>query len=139
MAEASEATQHVELRELYCQLTQPEFNVKALEFAQVDDKVGALEDELAGVKTDFRNRIGGLEAKRSQLRRIVLERREKRDVKCTWHADWASKSMLLRRDDTGEVIEARTMTPDEVQERFDFTDKNHQLSDQTDDSDPLNG
>lgn len=136
-ADKSEPTGHKEMRRLACKVTQAEFNAKATEFAQLDEQLDALEGEKKAVVEDFKNRIGGVNAKRAELRAIVMRREEVRDVQCTWHADWASKSMLLRRDDTKEVVQVRTMTADEVQQHFDYTDKDKQLPPSTDDSEPL--
>jgi hypothetical protein len=133
----SEPTGHKELRTLSCRLTQAEFNVKATEFAQLDQALDLLEAEKEAAVKGFKNRIGGVEAQRAVLRDVVITRHENRDVACTWHADWASKSMLLRRDDTNEVVHARTMTAEEIQASFDYTDEGKHLPPKTDDSDPL--
>ncbi len=134
-----EATDLREQRKLPCKLTQPEFNVKATEFAQADNELDELEAKKKKAMDDFKDLIGGVNARRSELRKIILLRSEQRDVSCTWHADWASKSMLLRRDDTGEVVEARTMTSEEVQGGFDFTDEGKHLPPGSDDDKPLGG
>lgn len=134
-----EPTGKKELRSLQCVLTQPEFNVRATEYAQADQELDRLEVERKSVNDDFKDRIGGVNAKRAKLRRVVIDRREPRDVECTWHADWASKSMLLRRDDTGEVVEARTMTAEEVQASFEFTDEGRRLPPRGEDGETLNG
>ena len=133
----AEATGKRETRKLYCVLTQPEFNVRATEYATADQELDTLEAERKTVNEDYKDRIGGVNAKRGKLRRIVIERREPRDVQCTWHADWASKSMLLRRDDTGEVVQARTMTPEEVQSSFEFTDGDKRLPPSGEDNETL--
>lgn len=133
----TEPTGHKELRQLSCRLTQHEFNVRATEFAQLDEQLEALEAERKASNDSFKDRIGGVNAKRAELRVVVMTRAEERDVECTWHADWAAKSMLLRRDDTQEVVQVRTMTADEVQQHFDYTGQDKQLPKKTDDSEPL--
>jgi hypothetical protein len=138
MAEQPEATNQREIRTLSCRLTQQEFAVRATEFAQLDRKLDELEAAKKAAVEGFKDKIGGVNDRRAVLRDTVITRAEDREVQCTWFADWASKSMLLRRDDTNEVVEARTMTPEEVQSHFDFTeDKSRHLPDQTDDSEPL--
>lgn len=137
MPEQPERTAKTETRALYCKLTQAEFVHRATEFAKCATDAEALDVERKAVAKDFKNRIGGVHARMNVLQRVVTERREQREVQCTWHADWASKSMLLRRDDTGEVVHARTMTSEEVQRGFDFTPEDKHLPDQTDDSEPL--
>lgn len=135
MKEIVEPTEKTEIRNLYVALTQDEFNVRATEYAKLDDTVASLEGEAKRVADDFKKRIGGMESDRRRMGRVIQERQELRDVQCTWHADWASKSMILRRDDTSEVIHARTMTPDEVQLSFDVTPKNRRLPKKRKDSD----
>jgi hypothetical protein len=132
-----EPTQQRETRVLACRLTQAEFNVRATEFAQLDEKLDALEAERKASNDGFKDQIGGVNAKRAELRKVVVRREEFREVQCTWHADWASKSMLLRRDDTNEVVQVRTMTAEEVQASFDYTGEDKQLPNKSDDSDPL--
>lgn len=141
MAE-TEPTGHKELRTLSCRLSQAEFNAKATEFAQLDGELDTLEAEKEASSKAFKNRIGGVTARRAELRQIMLTRHEQRDVQCTWHADWASKSMLLRRDDTNEVVQVRTMTAEEVQTHFDYTGhtvtgEDRRLPEKSDDSEPL--
>ena len=139
MTDVAEPTAHKEMRRLPCKLTQAEFNGKALEFAQLDEELDQLEAKRKAANEGYKDRIGGVNARRSELRRIVVKREEERDVQCTWHADWASKSMLLRRDDTGEVVQARTMTAEEVQQHFDFTPGEKQLPEKGEGSETLDG
>jgi len=127
-----QATEKKEQRKLPCALTIEEFSVRATEFAQCDDEIEKLENEADASKEAFKNTIGGVKSRRAVLRRVVISRSEDREVSCTWHADWASKSMLLRRDDTGEVVHARTMSPEEVQLSFDTTPEGRRLPEQRD-------
>lgn len=137
MAEV-EVTDRKEVRVLDCRLSKKEFIVRSTEFAQLDKDLEAVESEKKIAMDDFKDRTGGINARRLVLRRQLLTRMEKRDVQCTWHADWASKSMLLRRDDTGDVVEARTMTVDEYQLGFDLTDEEKRLP-PGDDINPIDG
>ncbi len=122
-SDTSEPTGHTELRKLPCRLTQAEFNEKATEYALKDEQHDELEAERKASNEDFKDRIGGVNAERAKLRRMVMTRCEQRDVECAWFADFAGKSMILRRSDTGEAVEVRTMTPDEVQTHFDYAPK----------------
>lgn len=137
MPEQTERTKQTEVRTLSCKLTRNEFAERATELAKTERELVALEADRKAANDAFKNRAGGLNDRRAVLCEAVITRAEPRLVDCTWHADWVGKSMLLRRDDTGEVVHVRTMTPEEVQERFDFTADNRQLPDKTDDSDPL--
>lgn len=120
MAQQVQATQQKEVVELDVQLSQEEFNVKALEYAQMQGRIDEVEEKRKQVNSRYKDHIGGLRSRSNTLRRVVTDRKEKRDVPCTWYADWGSNSMLLRRDDTQEVVRARTMTSDELQVGIDY-------------------
>lgn len=137
MPEHTEPTKQTEVRTLSCKLSREEFTHRATELAKTERELVALEADRKAANDAFKNRAGGLQDRRAVLCEAVITRSEPRLVECTWHADWVGKSMLLRRDDTGEVVHVRTMTPDEMQERFDYTDDDHRLPRKTDDSDPL--
>lgn len=116
-----EPTDRKEIRTLACKLTQDEFNDRSTKLANLEQDIVSVETERKRVADDFKDRIGGLTHTRAEVARIVRQQYEHRTVDCTWHADWAGKSMILRRDDTGEAVEARTMTPEEMQMGFGFT------------------
>ena len=148
MSAMQEPTDRKETRRLHCALTQEEFNIRATEHVGVLRGIEILEGKAKRVAEQFKERMAGERAKARTLRLAVQDRRELRDISCTWHSDWASKSMLLRRDDDGTVVEARTMTADEVQRGFDFdgpgrtTRKDRQLPpkrDESDDAEPEDG
>lgn len=117
---------------LKCRLTQDEFNDRAEAFADVDAEITTLEAEKKDVADTYKKRIGGREQKRIELRRIVKDRAESREVACTWHEDWASKTMLLRRDDTEEVVDSRAMTPAEYQHSLDLSPEDRRLPSERD-------
>lgn len=132
-SDTAEATEYKELRRLACKLTQAEFNEKATEFAELDQQLEQLEADKKLAAEGFKNRIGGIEEERSVLRQVVITRHEERSVECTWYADFAGRSMILRRDDTGEAVEARTMTATEAQTKLEYTPKSSKARD----TDPL--
>ena len=41
-----------------------------------------------------------------------------RDVECSEQRSWSTREMLVVREDTGEVVERRTMTAEEAQMEF---------------------
>jgi hypothetical protein len=122
-------------RALACNLTPDEFVARASDLARADaaiDEAEAAEKERA---REAKEHIGGLKMRKRELRRVVSTRKEMRDVLCTWCADWASKTMILRRDDTLEPVEVRTMTAEELQTSFDITPKERRLGE--DDNGPI--
>jgi hypothetical protein len=108
------------VKELDCDLTEEEFGQRARHYAKLDEQLDVLEVQKKAAVDGFKEQIEEVEAERGKLRRIVLSRKELREVQCQWSADWASRSMLLRRLDTQQVVDSRTMTPDEHQEALDF-------------------
>lgn len=108
------------VRELPCELSSEEFEQRATLFAKLDEKLAALEVKKKAQNDLIKEEIDEVEAERSKLRRIILARTEEREIKCQWQPDWASRSMLLRRLDTQQVVDTRTMTADEVQEQLPF-------------------
>ncbi len=124
-----------EPRTLACRLTQEEFNDRATKLANTEQDLASLNADKSIAMESYKRRMGTLEQKRTELAETVRAKTEMRDVPCTWHADWIGNSMILRRDDTGEAIDARTITAAERQQRFELTDDGHQLPSQRTDDD----
>lgn len=108
------------VRELPCELSAEEFEQRATLFAKLDEKLAALDVKKKAQNDLIKEEIDEVEAERGKLRRIILARTEEREIKCQWQPDWASRSMLLRRLDTQQVVDTRAMTGDEQQEQLDL-------------------
>ena len=121
-------------RRLSVKLTEAEFIEKATELAETDFQIDAVESEKKAATESFKNKIGGLLARKTDLRFTVRNKSEMRDVDCKWFPDWASKSMICRRLDTQEAIDVRAMTPDELQGSFEETPDGLRLPEERDDS-----
>lgn len=120
-------------RVLPCRLTPEEFVSRASDLAAADAEIDRAEMDAKEAAKASKDKIGGLITRKNDLRAVVRDRAEPRRVVCTWAPDWASKSMILRRDDTSEAIEVRTMTPEELQTSFDVSPKDKRLGDGSDD------
>lgn len=140
--EPIQQTNQTESRVLACRLTQTEFNERAMRLAKIEDDLSALEAEKKRQSDHYKGKIDGLAVERVELAGVVRRQSEDRIVSCTWYADWIGKSMILRRDDTGEAVAARTMTAEECQAGFsqpEFqrprTPKSRRLPEKRDESD----
>lgn len=120
MPQQARATANKETVEVLCDLTPDEFTERAVAFAKLQDRIEAMEQKKRTVTEQYKNHIGGMLSRSHAMRRVVADRQEKRAVSCTWFADWASNSMLLRRDDDSTVVRSRTMTADELQQGFEW-------------------
>lgn len=134
-----EPTDRKEVRNLHCKLTIEEFCDRSTRLAQLEQEIVAAETARKQAADEHKAQLGGLTHSRSELAKIVRSQHEVRTVDCTWHADWAGKSMILRRDDTGEAVEARTMTPEEMQMGFGFTAESRGLPPPSDEPNPRDG
>lgn len=102
-------------RRLYCPLTDGEKMIRGNELASRMEERERIEDEFTGVKQTFKERLTGVSNAITELKQIVLEGREKREVECFTVNDFENDRVVVRRLDTNEVVEQRRMTPEERQ------------------------
>lgn len=102
-------------RKLYCPLTSDEKMIRGSELASKMEEKEQIESELAEVKQTFKARLEGTSNSIAELKQIVLEGRERRDVECYYHKDFENDAVAIIRTDTGEEVERRRMTPEERQ------------------------
>ena len=121
MSEQAEPTGEKETRELDCALTDAEVRKRAQEFAGLHERREKVEAKLAKVRKQYKDHLGGLSSKFGSLAKVIASGVEKREVRCSWWRHWPSSTVQLRRDDTGEVLESRTMTTEEKQLAFEET------------------
>lgn len=96
-------------------LTPQEIMLHAHSMASRDQAVSALEEKAKADAKRWKDEIGG---ERSQMRKhslAITKGSEDRDVVCEWFADYTAKQFVLVREDTGAVVDARTMTAEELQ------------------------
>lgn len=106
---------HTERRSLPVLLTQDEMLEQAKLMADASEEAEAQRAELKTVTTQIKARIEEAEAKATGARVRLRSGYEYRPVPCTVTKDWSTKTVTVRRDDTGEIVSARDMTNQELQ------------------------
>ena len=107
-----------ETRVLDCTLNLNEQLERGVQLAHIDERIEGEEDSAKVLAKRAKEVIAELREQKRRYRTAVATGIEPRDVECIWHADWQGKQMTLVRTDTGEVVESRNMTRDEVQLQF---------------------
>ena len=80
--------------------------------------VGEIEEREEAQKADAKaakDKIAGMAVELTQLAREARDREAMRDVQCVWEADYGRGVATLIRTDTGEAIETRGLTTEEMQ------------------------
>lgn len=92
------------------------------QWAEHASSLAAAVKELGKARTDksvamkaWTDKIGGISDNVERLRGYVETKSKMDDVECTVAKDYASNEYRVTRNDTGEVIESRALTPDEKQ------------------------
>lgn len=101
---------------LKCLLTEGELREAGSNLARQYSRVAELEDEKKSVTSDFKARIDHATVEASILARMIQNGYKFRTVDCETIWDFDSKTVSVVRQDTGETVRSRTMTPDELQE-----------------------
>lgn len=104
-----------ETRSLMCTLTEAERLARGSELATILGHEEDLELKKAEYIANHKDSAKVLEVQRKRLARAVNLGAEPRETRCAWVPDFAHKAMVLYRQDTGEQIESRPMTADELQ------------------------
>lgn len=107
---------NTEHRSLSCDLTEAEVKEKADQLAST---IKAREEAEAARKRDadkHKDTIKTLDGHIAGLAESVRDRSERRLVECRWERDDQARKMICHRTDTGEVIEKRAMTDEELEE-----------------------
>ena len=102
-------------RSLYCALTNDEKRVRGSELASKMEEREQVLAEFDEVKQTFKSRLSGMDKTVGELKQIVLEGRERRDVECYIVKDFESDTVAVVRTDTHTEVERRRMTPEERQ------------------------
>lgn len=101
----------VEQRELECTLSGPEWDMRSKELADTELEI----IKIKSARKALTGQISQLSELRSKLAAVVESERETRQVICHWHQDWTAGTAVLRRTDTDEVVDQRTLTAEERQ------------------------
>lgn len=101
---------------LPCKLTEIEKVTRGRELASKMEEREQVQLQAEEAKSAFKTRTQGIDAQIDELKRIVLDGTEKREIECFYHKDFENNSVLTVRTDTGEEVDSRRMTPEERQE-----------------------
>lgn len=109
-----------EKRSLPVNLSDKEFKVRAAELATAAKRMASKEVEIKEVQKMMKSDLAELERDHERLVRVVDEKRENRDVDCSWSADYDRRMWVLFRVDTQEEIATEAMSEKDLQTRFGF-------------------
>mgnify|MGYP001618156559 CR=1 FL=1 len=96
-------------------LTTEELLAFGQHLAAVNGEIGDQEAEFAAVKTEWKEKLDGLEKERGRVASIIRSRAEHRFVKCEEVAHFSENVVRIIRLDTGEVVRERNMEANERQ------------------------
>jgi hypothetical protein len=103
------------MRSLYCDLTAPEIQARGSELATKMEEREKIESEFEAAKKDYKGRLEGASNVVSELKQIVLEKRERREIECYLHPDYEQGVMVTIRLDNNTECDRRRMTNEELQ------------------------
>ncbi len=111
------------IRSLPCKLNHDEVHAYGKKLASVEEDVRREEGDQKQQKEDMKARLGALESLRSSLAMKVRREEEFREVECRWSANDALRTAELMRGDTGEIVETRSLTVEEMQPKLPAIEK----------------
>lgn len=103
------------IRNLECDLTDDELQVKHGELLRVLTEVETAEAEFSDVKAEWKGRLGELDSSRKRLQKELQRKKETRPVECREVHDDRRGQVTIIRCDTETQIESRPMTVEERQ------------------------
>ena len=104
-----------ELHNLECELTPTEHTERSNKLARALGKKDELEGELEKFRSRNKAETKDVEADIRHLAKIVRTNKERRQVKVHIEKDLIDKIERIMRTDTGEIIETRHLTEQELQ------------------------
>lgn len=111
---------HTFQRVLRVRLTPEERLAKAHARETAEAEIDRLAAELDEIKESYRDRVKGLEERAAKARADFATGTEERPVACVEEPLFEQNAVLIRRVDTGEVIDKRAMEGDERQLEIDL-------------------
>lgn len=100
---------------LKCELTEKEIRQAADDLADKIDDSEKIELERQSVVVSFKAKIAACASKIIQLKNLVRNKYEMRDVKCDKIKDFNAGTLVVTRSDTRKVIEKRKLSANEKQ------------------------
>jgi hypothetical protein len=98
-------------RKLMCKLTEQERAAKGVEMGRTVVEIEQIETRVSEINADKRKKKGHL----NQLGHVLDAGEELREIECEREPDFAAQVFLIKRIDTGEVIDRQTMGKDDLQ------------------------
>jgi len=108
------------VRELKIPLRDDELLVKADQLAHVLADVARLEGEKKSFISHNKASLDTAAGQASSLGKQIAERAEWRQIECVEERDFVEKELRVINPVTGEIVEKRTMTVEELQMEFGF-------------------
>jgi hypothetical protein len=102
-------------RTLPCKLSEKEMAKLAEDLEANMSKIESIEAQKKTADDGFKKDISMLEEVTTVLRNRIKTKAEEREVKCEEETDYRMGEVRVKRLDTGEIFQKRTMTKDEVQ------------------------
>lgn len=96
------------------ELTPDEISEAATELVKAQDEIAALKEELAEVKKEHKEQVSVIEVRERKFAGMVRDKVEMREVECEVILDYQAERYTVTRLDTGEVVEDREMSQDEL-------------------------
>ena len=106
------------IRNLPCKLTDEEVQAKGEELAKAFKEIEAEEEHQKSVRASMKAKLDSMNLAASTLSTQITERLECREVEVEFVLDDESQLVKTVRIDTGEVIDVRQATQDELQDNF---------------------
>lgn len=102
-------------RTLPVRLNDDELLAQARKMAEASEAAEAAEQARKQVTTQYKAEEEEARGKERAARTLMRNGYEYRTIDITTTKDWNSKTVTVRRDDTGEIVEFREMTASELQ------------------------
>lgn len=99
-------------RDLPCKLTDAEKAELSEEMARAEIEIEDLKEQAKLLNTKKRK----LEGHRNEIAHQVEDGEQKRSVVCSWQEDLPHNCTRLIRNDTGDVVEEKALTAEDLQE-----------------------
>ncbi len=99
---------------LKCNLTNDELLQCGQQLADAQQTIDDVAAELDDFKAQCKSKTATAEALAARLGKLIRQRYEHRRVECEIVKDYHNEAITIVRGDTGEIVERRDMTHDEL-------------------------
>jgi hypothetical protein len=108
----------VETRTLPVRLTEDEITQRGRAIAKFVKDQTEIEEAKKTAMSGFKEKLDVCAESIGKLSRSITTGEEDREVECHWNKDFGRRVADLIRNDTGEVVETRPLSADEMQEKL---------------------